>query len=85
MSNLPFVSKLIERVAAMQLVCHLEDDHSSEKFQSAYRQSHSTETALMSVMNTILMSLDQKQVVFLVLLDLLVPFDTVDQSILLKQ
>ena len=49
-SNLPFVLKLIERVVAKQLVSHLKDDHLSEKYQSAYRQSHSTETALSSVL-----------------------------------
>ncbi len=58
-SNLPYVSKLIERVVAKQLVCHLEDNGLSEKYQSAYRQAHSTVTALTSVMNNILMSLDQ--------------------------
>ncbi len=84
-SNLPYVSKLIERVVAKQLVCHLEDNGLSEKYQSAYRQAHSTETALTSVMNNILMSLDQKKVVFLVLLDLSATFDTVDHTILLKR
>ncbi len=83
-SNLPFVSKLIEQVVVKQPVSHLEDNNLSEKYQSAYRQFHSTETALTSVLNTILMSLDQKQVVFLVLLDLSAAFDTVDHAILLK-
>ncbi len=83
-SNLPFVLKLIARVVAKQLVSHLEENPLSEKYQSAYRQSHSTETALTSVLNTILMFLDQKQVVFLVLLHISAIFDMVDHSILLK-
>ena len=63
-SNLPFVSKLIEQVVVKQPVSHLEDNNLSEKYQSAYRQFHATETALTSVLNTIFMSLDQQQAVF---------------------
>ena len=75
---------MIERVVVKQLVSHLKDNHLSDKFQSAYRLCHSTEMALASVLNGILMALDQKQEVFLVLLDLSAAFDMVDHSILLK-
>ncbi len=80
-----FLSKLIERVIVKQLVNHLEASHLSEKFQSTYRQFHSTETALTSVLNDLLMALDQKHSLFLVLLDLSAAFDTVNHPILLKQ
>ena len=84
-SNLPFTFKLIERVMVKQMAKHLEENHLSEKFQSVYRWCHSTETALMSVLNGILMTPDRKQAVFLVLFDLSDAFDTVDHSILSKQ
>ncbi len=84
-SNLPFVSKLIERAVVKQLVNHQETNNLSEKFQSAYRKFHSTETALTCVLNDLLMALDQKQSAFLVLLDLSAAFDTVDYAILLRQ
>ena len=45
-SNLPFISKLIERIVVNQLQNHLSCHHLNEPFQSAYRQYHSTETAL---------------------------------------
>ena len=49
----------------------------------AYRQFHSTETALTCVMNDILLALDQRKSVFLVLLDLSAAFDTIDNQLLL--
>ncbi len=66
-SNLAFLSKLIERVVALQLVDHLLDNGLMDKFQSAYREGHSIETALLRVQNDILMELDKGNVVMLVL------------------
>ncbi len=83
-SNLTYVSKLIERVIVKQLVDHLESNGLVETFQSAYKQYHSTETALTCVTNNILTALDRKQAVLLVLLDLSAAFDTVDHTVLLK-
>ena len=45
-SNLPFISKLCEKVVAMQLTDHLLRNNLMEPFQSAYRPNHSVETAL---------------------------------------
>ena len=84
-SNLTFVSKLIERVVSGQLANHLEENMLSEKYQSVYRQHHSTETTLTAVLNGLLIALDQKRAVFLVLLDLSAAFDTVDHNILLER
>jgi len=53
--------------------------------QSAYRQHHSTETALVKVMNDMLLAIDSRRSVFLVLLDLSAAFDTVDQQRLLDR
>ena len=48
-SNLTFLSKLIEKVIAERLVSHMQDNGMVEKFQSAYKANHSTETALLRV------------------------------------
>ena len=82
-SNLTYISKVIERVVAMQLNEHLVSNSSNEAYQSAYRQFHSTKTALTCVMNGILLALDQRKSVFLVLLDLSAAFDTVSHQFLL--
>ena len=52
--------------------------------QSAYRQFHSTETAVTAVHNAIVQAIDSKRLSVLVLLDLSSAFDTVDHGILLN-
>ena len=82
-SNLSFVSKLIERIVCMQLVDHRKENDLYEIFQSAYRQLHSTETALLRVQNAILQAVDSEGGAILVLLDLSAAFDTNDHQKLL--
>ena len=52
-SNLPFLSKLIEKVITERLVSHMQDNCIVKKFQSAFKANHSTETALIRVYNMI--------------------------------
>ena len=84
-SNLSFISKVLEKVVAAQLTSHLTEHHLLETFQSAYRQHHSTETALLRVQNDILCALDSQCTVLLLLIDLSAAFDTVDHQILLQR
>ncbi|CAB3989706.1 Hypothetical predicted protein, partial [Paramuricea clavata] len=84
-SNLKFVSKSIEKAVAVQLTDYLTENHLHEKFQSAYKPCHSTETALLRVQNDILQALDNGDSVILVLLDLSAAFDTVDHLMLLTR
>ena len=81
-SNLSFLSKLIERVIAARLSSHLSSHNLMSKLQSAYRKFHSSETALLYVQNDILASLDAGHSTALLLLDLSAAFDTIDHSIL---
>ena len=52
--------------------------------QSAYRKDHSTETAIIKIMNDILLSMNDQRVTLLLLLDLSAAFDTVDHALLLQ-
>ena len=84
-SNLSFVSKLLERHIAADLRCYIDENTLLDPFQSAYRPRHSTETALVRIHDDIMQALDRKKGVILVLLDRTAAFDTVDHSMLLRQ
>ena len=85
MSNLQFTFKLTEKAVAVQLQEHMLVNGLFPELQSAYRQNHSTETALLKVKNDLLMAMDKGQVTLLVLLDLSSAFDTVEHEILLER
>ena len=70
---------------ASRLNIHLCKNNLIDETQSAYRQHHSTETALLKVQTDILMALDQGSVAVLLMLDLSAAFDTIDHRILLNR
>jgi exonuclease III len=82
-SNLTYLSKLLERLVAQRLLKHLTANNLQESFQSSYTKFHSTETALLRVQNDILAAIDDKKCILLVLLDLSAAFDTIDHKTLL--
>ena len=84
-SNLMFLSKCCEKVAASQFISHLRENKLEEIFQSAYKVGYSTESALLRVHNDVLFALDDGRCLMLVLLDLSAPFDRVDHGILLSR
>ena len=81
-SNLSYISKLIEKAVARQIYDHIAHVGISNENQSAYRVFHSTETALLKIQNDIAISMDKGAAVGLVLLDLSAAFNTIDHSIL---
>ena len=84
-SNLNFVSKILEKVMYARLGSHLDSLPSLPSFQSAYRRCHSTETALLRIQDDLNCAIDKPHVTALVLLDLSAAFDTIDHSILLSR
>lgn len=84
-SNLPFLAKVLECVVVSQLHSHLSLNKLLEIFQSGFRLGHSTETALVQVMNDFLVSVYSGALTILVLLDLSAAFDTVCHSILIER
>jgi len=78
-SNLTTVSKVLERLALTRLHPRLLGSANFTEYQSAYRKGHSTETALLEVLDGVYTAADNKQVTVLVGLDLSAAFDTVDR------
>ena len=83
-SNLAFLSKVIEKVVAARLKEHMDTNQLHEIYQSAYKKFHSCETALLKVKDDILKAVDNKKCVLLVLLDLSAAFDTIDHDTLIR-
>ena len=64
-SNLSTVSKVLERLVLARLRPHLTNSKNFSKRQSAYRQGHSTETALLDVLDSVHTAADSKEVTLL--------------------
>jgi len=83
-SNLSFLSKLLERSVQVRLQVFLDNNDMLPASQSAYRRFHSTETAVLKVYNDLLLAADSGQVSALCLLDLTAAFDTVDHDLVMR-
>ena len=84
-SNLPFISKVLEKVVENCLENHLASNYLHDRVQSAYRAGHSTETALLRVHHDITCALDKNRCAVLVMLNLSAAFDVIDHTILRKR
>ena len=84
-SNLSFLSKILEKVVANRLNSHINSSHTSNDYRSAYRKFHSIETALLKIHNDVLSSVDDGRVTALTLFDLSAAFDTIDHTFLLRR
>jgi hypothetical protein len=84
-SNLNNISKILEKLFSSRLQDHVKLSTNLNPFQSAYRKHHSTETALLKIVNDIYTSIDGKKIAVLVSLDLSAAFDTLDHSTLLTR
>jgi Reverse transcriptase (RNA-dependent DNA polymerase) len=84
-ANLPFMSKILERIVDHQLTAHLTRNNALPVSQSAYLVHRSTETALLRIHSDICSHLDSSNAVLLGTLDMSTAFDTVDHDILLQR
>jgi hypothetical protein len=85
-SYLSLLSKLVERVVCRQLTRHLIKCNLYVPVHSAYKSDYSTETALLKVVNDLLLALNNGDAAVLTLLDQSAAFDTaVDHGILLRR
>jgi hypothetical protein len=81
-SLLPAFSKILEKLVARQMVQYLKSTGYLDNLQSAYKQSHSTITALLNVTDDIYEALENSELTFLVLLDYSKAFDCANHRLI---
>lgn len=80
---LPAISKALERLMKRQMNEFLEEHRLLNRFQSGFRASHGTATALLKITHDIRTYLDKGLATVLLLLDFSKAFDTVRHNLLL--
>lgn len=84
-SILNIISKLLEKTAHDQLSNYLINNKLIYKFQSGFRESHSTDTGLIYLSDLLKINISKGKYTGLLLLDLQKAFDTVDHMILCEK
>ena len=67
-----------------QFNIHCELNGITPTHQSAYKQFHRCETAMIKIVNDTLWAMEHKNITILVIIDLSAAFDTVDHKVLLE-
>ena len=84
-SVLPILSKVIEKHVTNHLFAYLNKYKILHKSQSSFRKNHSCNTALISLLDKWLKSIDKGEIIGAVFFDLRKAFDVVDHEILLRK
>ena len=82
-SLLPILSKVLERIFYSELTSYLTDNALLDNYQAGFTKGHSTQTALLNVIDDIKKGIEERNVTVLVLFDISKASDRVDRSILL--
>ena len=84
-SNLCFIAKILEKHVLSQVSSYLNSHNLYNTCQSAYRPGHSTEAALLKVVNDLFLSHNKVNISVQALLDFSSAFDTIDHTILVHR
>ena len=84
-SYLCFIAEILKNLVSSQVSSYLNSHNRCNTCQSAYRPGHSTEIALLKVVNDLFLSLSIGNISALALHDLSSAFDTIDHSILVHR
>ena len=84
-SNPCIIVKILEKLVLSQVSAYLNSHNLYNTCQSAYRPGHSTETALLKVVNDLFLSLNKDNISILALHDFSSAFDTIDHPILVHR
>ena len=83
-SNLPFLSKVLERCVINQFTAHCDTSKLLPGYQSAYSRNYSCETALIKITNDCLWAMENQMVTAVVVISLSATFNKVNHEILLE-
>ena len=83
-SNLNTISKMIERLFLGRLIPHVATTGKFNPLQSAYRKHHSTETALVKILDDLYRIVDRRSAAGNIDRYLLAAFDNIDHEILFR-
>ena len=84
-SNLSFLSKIIEKENKIQMLDHLSSNSLLNPFQYACKSGRSTEITLLEIVQDFLLSLHNGNICVVMFLDLSAVLDTADHNILLSR
>ena len=84
-SNLCFIAKILEKVFSFRVSAYLNSHNLCNTCQSAYRPGHSTETALLKVVDDLFLSHNKGNISVLTLFDIYSAFDKIDHPILVHR
>ena len=79
------VSKVLEKIASIRLLNHVETNNVLNNSQFAYRKGRSTDSAILKLVNNVVNNFEKGEYTVAVYLDLTKAFDCVDHRILLKK
>ena len=84
-SNLCFIAEKLEKLVLSQVSSYLNSHNLYNTCQSAYRPGHSTEAALLKVVNDLFLSHNKVNISVLALFHFSSAFDTIDHTILVHR
>ena len=84
-SLLPAISKVLEKIIALQLSSYFEKNKLLFDNQYGFRPKHSTEHAALELIDRITNKMDTNEIPLNIFIDLSKAFDTIDHSILLNK
>ena len=80
-SILSTINKIFEKVLYARLIAYIEKHNIFYKYQFGFRKQHSTEHALIEIVDQIRLSIDNNQLTCGIFIDLSKAFDTVNHDI----